>query len=95
MCDVDWESALSKGQEFLDEVSPLVEEGVEFSFFGFVVEKGLSGVQWQRGSSGCVAGGVVNVGVEVEDDGSVGSLHTSSFNNVGVVGESIGVRPDG
>ena len=35
--------------------------------------------------------GVVKVGVEVEDDGCVSSLHSGSFNKVGVVGESIGV----
>ena len=57
--------------------------------------KGSLGVQWQRGSGGSVAGGVVEVGVEVEDDGCVGSLHSGSFNKVGVVGESVGVRPDG
>ena len=92
MCDVDWESALSEGHEFLDEVSPLVLEGVEFVFLSFAV-KGSLRVQWQRGSGGCVAGGVFDVGVEVEDDGCVGSLHSGSFNKVGVVGESIGVLP--
>ena len=91
---MEWESALSEGHEFLDEVCPLVQEGVEFRFFGFVV-KGSLRVQWQRGSGGSVAGGVVKVGVEVEDDGCVGSLHSGSFDKVGAVGESIGVRPDG
>ena len=91
---MDWESALSEGQEFLDEVGPLVQEDVEFSFLGFVV-KGSLRVQWQSGSGGSVVGGVVKVGVEVEDDGCVGFLHSGSFNKVGVVGESVGVRPDG
>ena len=50
-------------------------------FFGFVV-KGSLGVQWQRGSGGSVAGGVAKVGVEVEDDGCVSSLHSGSFNKV-------------
>ena len=58
--------------EFLDEVCPLVQEDVEFSFLGFVV-KGSLRVQWQSGSGGSVVGGVVEVGVEVEDDGCVGS----------------------
>ena len=31
----------------------------------------------------------------MEDDGCVGFPHSSSFNDVGVVGESVGVRPDG
>ena len=77
----------------MNEVCPLVQEDVEFSFFGFVV-KGSLRVQWQSGSSGSVVGGVVKVGVEVEDDGCVGSLHSGTF-KVGVVGESVGVRPDG
>ena len=54
-------------QEFLDEVCPLVHKGVEFSFLGFVV-KGSLRVKRQGGSGGSVAGGVINVGVEVEDD---------------------------
>ena len=90
MCDVDWESALSEGHEFLDQVCPFVQEDVEFSFFGFVVKRSLR----VQGQSGSVVGGVVKVGVEVEDDGCVGSLHSGSFNMVGVVGESVGVRPD-
>ena len=61
MCNVEWESALSEGHEFLDEVCPLVQKDVEFSFLGFVV-KGSLRVQWQRGSGGSVAGGVVKVG---------------------------------
>ena len=69
MCDVDWESALSEGHEFLDEVCPLVQEDVEFSFLGFFVEGSLRD-QWQSGSGGSVVGGVVKVGVEVEDDGA-------------------------
>ena len=86
--------ALSEGQEFLDEVCPLVQEDVEFGLFGFVV-KGSLGVPWQSGSGGSVVGGVVKVGVEMEDDGYVSPLHSGSFNNVGVVGESVGVRADG
>ena len=91
---MEWESALSEGHEFLDEVCPLVQEDVEFGFFSFVV-KGSLRVQWQRGSGGGVAGSVVKVGVEVEDDGCVRSLHSGSFHEVGVVGESVWVRPDG
>ena len=90
MCDVDWESALSEGQEFLDEVCPIIQEDVEFGFLGFV-EKGCLRVQWQGCSGGSVVGGVV----KVEHDWCVGSLHSGSFNKVGVVGESVGVRPDG
>ena len=67
MCNVDWESALSEGHEFLDEVCPLVQEDVEFCFLGFVV-KGSLRVQWQSGCGGGVVGGVVKVGVEVEDE---------------------------
>ena len=66
---------------------------ITFSFLGFVV-KGSLGVQRQRGSGGSVTGGVVKVGVEVEDDGCVSSLHSGSFNKVGIVGGSVGVRPD-
>ena len=57
--------------------------------------KGSLRVQWQRGSGGSVAGGVVKVGVEVEDDGCVSPFLSCSFNKVGVVGESVGVRPAG
>ena len=91
---MDWESTLSEGHEFLDDVCSLVQKDVEFCFLSFVVEGSLR-VQWQCGSGGSVAGGVVEVGVEVEDDGCVGSPHSGSFNKVGVVGESVGVRPDG
>ena len=59
----------------------LSRRGVEFGFLGFVVTGSLR-VQWQRGSGGSVAGGVVKVGVEVEDDGCVSSLHSGSFNKV-------------
>ena len=38
---MDWESVLSEGHKFLDEVSPLVQEGVEFGFLSFVVKGSL------------------------------------------------------
>ena len=41
LCNVDWESALGEGHEFLDEVCPLVQKDVEFVCLGFVV-KGVS-----------------------------------------------------
>ena len=69
MCNVDWESVLREGHEFLDEVCPLVQKGVEFGFLGFVVKRSLRN-QWQGGCGGSVVGVVVEVGVEVEDDGS-------------------------
>ena len=94
MCNVDWESVLSEGHEFLDEVCPLVQKDVEFIFLGFVV-KGSLRVQWQSGGGGSVVDDLVEVGVEVEDGGCVGPLHSGSFNIVGVVGEFVGVRPDG
>ena len=72
----------------------LSKKDVEFGFLGFVVEGSVS-VEWQGGGGGGAVGVVVEVGVEVEDDGCVGSLHSGSFNKVGVVGESVGVRPDG
>ena len=81
-------------KSFLMKSVLLSKKDVEFSFLSFVV-KGSLRVQWQSGSGGSVVGGVVKVGVEVEDDGCVSPLHSGSFNNVGVVGESVGVRPDG
>ena len=48
--------------------SVLLSRRVLSSFFSFVVKRPLE-VQWQGGSGGSVAGGVVKVGVEVEDDG--------------------------
>ena len=38
LCDVDWESALGEGHKFLNEVSHLVWEGVEFGFLRFRCE---------------------------------------------------------
>ena len=75
--------------------SVLLSRRVFSSVFSVSFVEGSLGVQWQRGSGGSVAGGVVKVGVEVEDDGCVGSLHSGSFDKVGAVGVSIGVRPDG
>ena len=37
-CNVDWESALSEGRKFLDEVCPFVKKNVEFVFLCFVAE---------------------------------------------------------
>ena len=73
MCFLDRESVLGEGHEFHDEVCPLVQKDVEFCFLGFVVERSLR-VEWQGGGGGSVVGGVVEVGVEVEDDGCVGSF---------------------
>ena len=53
---MDWESALSEGHEFLDEVCPLVKKDVEFGFLSFVVKGSLS-VQWESGSGSSVVGG--------------------------------------
>ena len=75
--------------------SVLLSKRMLSSVFSVSLWKGSLRVEWQGGGGGSVAGGVVEVGVEVEDDGCVGFPNSSSFNDVGVVGESVGVCPGG
>ena len=50
-------------------------------------------LEGQGGCGGCVAKGVFDYGVEVEDDRGVGFLHACSLYEVRVVGEFAGVSP--
>ena len=92
MGNVDGKSFLGQVEEFVEDCS-LAHQGVKFGLLCFIVEGSL-GVQGQGGRGGSVVRVVLQDGVEVEDDGSACFLQAHSLDTVGVVGASVGVRPN-